>query len=400
MISKKIFIFFLSILILIWCADNKNQMTNPSSVNWLAKDIESVEKIESRVKDFPPADTITHSQKISEWNVTITEWISGLDVPWELAFIDDETALVTERSGTIRKIVNWELQSTPFWEAPSLERGEWWLMWLALHPDYENNGYIYVMYTYRKENGMDIANKVVRLLESDTWVTIDTTIVDDIPAKLYHNWGRIHFWPDEKLYISTWDASNPQIAQDLGSLGGKILRVNDDGTIPDDNPFENSLIFSYGHRNPQWITWNESNDLFISGHGPSWEFGLRAKDRVDSITPWTNYWWPEAYGPDQWYPNPLAYWPDSATPPWGMAFWNGSLFVATLLSASLIQLDIEKTDTWYMLTNENRWFEWTYGRLRDVTVWADGNLYLLTSNGDGRNWWIDWDDIILKIEKK
>jgi quinoprotein glucose dehydrogenase len=190
------------------------------------------------------------------------------------------------------------------------------------------------------------------------------------------------------------------IAQELESLWWKILRLNDDGTIPSDNPFPDSPVYSLWHRNPQGIAWNDSGDLFMSTHGPSWEFGLYAKDRVDYITAWTDYGWPTAYGPDQWYPNPLAYWPDSATPPGWMAFWNGSLFLATLKSAALVQLDIEQTDEWYELISENRWFEWEYGRLRDVTVWPDGNLYILTSNGDGRSGGIGWDDVILKVEKK
>lgn len=339
--------------------------------------------------------------KLSQWDVHITQWIGRLDVPWELAFIDESTALVTQRWGTINKIVNGELIFDPYWEAPLIERGEGGLMGLALHPNYSENGYIYTMYTYRKDFSLETANKVVRLQEnSEGKLDIESTILDDIPARLYHNGGRIHFGPDDKLYIATGDASNPDIAQDLDSLWWKILRLNDDGTIPADNPFPDSPVYSLGHRNPQGIAWNDSGDLFISTHGPSWEFGLRAKDRVDYITPGTDYGWPTAYGPDQWYPDPLAYWPDEATPPGGMAFWNGSLFVATLKSASLVQLDISQTDDWYELISENRWFEGEYGRLRDVTAWPDWNLYVLTSNWDGRSGGIWWDDVILKIEKK
>lgn len=341
--------------------------------------------------DFSPMD-------IEDINTSV--WVDGLDIPWELVFIDDTTALVTQRGGTVNKIINGKLDTNPYWEAPSIERWEGGLMWLALHPNYQENGFIYAMYTYRKDFSLTTANKVVRLIEVDGKLEIESTIVDDIPAKLYHNGGRIRFGPDDKLYVTTWDASEPDISQDLSSLWGKILRVNDDGSIPDDNPFPDSLIYSYGHRNPQWIAWNSYWDLFMSTHGPSWEFGLRAKDRVDYITPGTNYGWPLAYGLDQWYPNPIAYWPEIATPPGWMEFWNGSLYLATLKSAALVQLNIQKISDWYELTSENRWFEGEYGRLRDATVWPDWNLYVLTSNGDGRSGGIWWEDMILKIEKK
>lgn len=393
---QKWIVLFITLWLLSACTQNSDswlQQTTSSDIQ--TQDIDPLE---------PPTQILANTDKnwiLSQQDVIVSRWIDWLDVPWELAFIDDTTALVTQRWGTINKIINWELQEQPYWEAPSIERGEWGLMWLAIHPDYEENGYIYAMYTYRKDFSLATANKVVRLQEnSDSKLKIERTILDDIPAKLYHNGGRIHFGPDNKLYITTWDASNPEISQDLDSLWGKILRLNDDGTIPEDNPFPDSPVYSLGHRNPQGIAWNESWDLFMSTHWPSWEFGLRAKDRVDHIIAWTDYGWPTAYGPDQWYPNPIAYWPDEATPPGGMAFWNGSLYLATLKSAALLKLDIEFLWDWYLLTSEERWFEWEYGRLRDVTVWPDWNLYVLTSNWDGRSWGIGWDDVILKIEVK
>jgi len=356
------------------------------------------ENTQTSIQNTFKTESQNSSEKLSQSDVSVTPFTTWLDVPWELVFIDDATALVTQRWGTINKVIDGEQMVDPYWEAPSIERGEWGLMGLALHPNYEQNGYIYTMYTTRDDSNMSI-NKVVRLVEQGDTLTIDQIILDDIPAELYHNWGRIQFWPDQKLHITTGDARDPSISQDLDSLGWKILRLNDDGTIPSDNPFENSPVYSYWHRNPQGLAWNEQGDLFMSTHGPSWEFGLTAKDRIDYITPWTNYGWPEAYGPDQGYPNPIAYWPDEATPPWDMVFWNGSLFVATLKSAALLQLDIEQTDDGYDLLSESRWFEWEYGRLRDVSVWPDGNLYILTSNWDGRSWWVGWEDMILKIEK-
>jgi len=139
----------------------------------------------------------------------------------------------------------------------------------------------------------------------------------------------------------------------------------------------------------------------MSTHGPSWEFGLTAKDRVDYIIPGTNYGWPEVYGPnEEWYPNPIAYWPDTPTPPGWIVFWNGSLFVPTMKSEVLIKLNLEKNEDSYQLGSEERWFEWEYGRLRNIVEWPDGNLYLMTTNDDGRGWSNAGDDIILQIKRK
>ncbi|NDK09567.1 PQQ-dependent sugar dehydrogenase [Candidatus Gracilibacteria bacterium] len=342
------------------------------------------------------------NKSVNQDDITISPWIEGLDTPWELVFVDSDTALVTQRRGVISIIKNGVLQSDPYWEAPSTEFGEGGLMGLEKDPNYENNGFLYTMYGTDKDTNIDgYITKVVRLKENSAGeLEINKILIDNIPAAKYHDGGRIKFGPDDKLYITTGDATNPDLAQDLNSLAGKILRINSDGSIPNDNPFENSPVYSYGHRNPQGLAWNEAGDLFMSTHGPSGEFGLTAKDRVDYITAGTNYGWPEAYGPDQGFPNPLAYWPDTATPPGGMVFWNESLYVATMNSETLVKLDIENSQETYKLINEERWFEGEYGRLRNIIEGPDNNLYLMTTNADGRGSIGPGKDIIYKVSIK
>ena len=255
------------------------------------------------------------------------------------------------------------------------------------------------MYMY--QDGDIYKEKIVRLIDEWDKAVEDSTIIDNIPAAKYHNGWRIKFWPDGKLYITTWDAREPDIAQDMNSLWWKILRINSDGSIPLDNPFESSPIYTLWHRNPQWITWEpETQTAFISTHGPSGEFLLTARDRVDVLKPWANYWWPIVAWYSEDYEDPLAYWPETATPPSGMTFWNGSLFVATLKSETLLQLEVQKSWDAWELVSENRWLQNKHGRLRDAVVWPDWNLYILTSNADGRGEAETWGDIILKIEKK
>ncbi|MDZ7672918.1 MAG: PQQ-dependent sugar dehydrogenase [Halanaerobiales bacterium] len=196
------------------------------------------------------------------------------------------------------------------------------------------------------------------------------------------------------------------MAQKMDNLGGKILRVNPDGSIPSDNPYENSYIYSLGHRNPQGLDWHpETKQLFISEHGPSGEEGLRGRDRIMVIKPGGNYGWPNSIGyfEDNEYENPLIMW-EGATPPSGIAFYNNDLYVATLGSQSLIRIKLEHISNYnYKVEQIERLFakgsyDGKYGRLRDIIVGPDNNLYLLTSNLDGRGNPQPGDDKILKLE--
>ena len=218
------------------------------------------------------------------------------------------------------------------------------------------------------------------------------------------NGGRIQFGPDGKLYITTGDAGNPDLSQDLNSLGGKILRINSDGTIPDDNPWKNSPVYSLGHRNPQGLDWDESGKLVATEHGPS---GLRgiAHDEINLIIPGKNYGWPDVIGDEtkEGFQNPLLHSGDDTWAPSGAEFyegdkipqWTGKYFVATLRGNHLHLIDLDLDNT--KVLSHEKLFENDFGRLRDVATGPDGFLYLLTSNNDGRGLPQHNDDRILRI---
>ena len=189
------------------------------------------------------------------------------------------------------------------------------------------------------------------------------------------------------LYISTGDAINPSLSQDIKSLAGKILRINNDGTIPDDNPFENSPVFSYGHRNSQGFDWNSENILVASEHGPSGEKG-RAHDEINIIKPGQNYGWPEIVGDseDLRFINPALHSGDVTWAPSGVMYydsekipeWKDRFFVATLRGAHVMVLHIEDEQ----IISTEKIFVDDYGRIRQLIQSPDGDIFMLTSNGE------------------
>jgi len=167
-------------------------------------------------------------------------------------------------------------------------RGEGGLLGIAVHPRFAENQLIYLYYTYERSGGL--ANKVVRFkFEGDSLVSGET-VIENIPGATIHDGGRIKFGPDGFLYITTGDASVPESAQDRSSLAGKILRLKDDGSIPPDNPFPDSPVYSYGHRNPQGLAWDADEKLWATEHGSA------ATDELNLIEPGRNYGWPTIRG--------------------------------------------------------------------------------------------------------
>jgi glucose/arabinose dehydrogenase len=338
-------------------------------------------------------------------NFVVETFVEGLEVPWELVFLPDGRALVTERPGRIRMIDKGKLLDTPYASFHVSSVGEGGLMGLALHPDYPREPYLYVMYTYR--DGFKLYNKVERLRDTGKAAVPDKVIVEKLPAARFHNGGRISFGPDRMLYVCTGDATHPETAQDRAILGGKILRFTPEGSIPKDNPFGNSPVYAFGLRNPQGLAWDpETGSLFSSVHGPTGEFGLYGKDSVNIIQKGGNYGWPRVLGKVDMKPyvDPIVFWP-KATPPAGMTFFRRDLYIATLKAESLIRIGLERTGRGYTVTTIERLFgkDWSsgkYGRLRDVVVGPDSNLYVLTSNRDGRGNARKGDDKILKLTYK
>ncbi len=204
----------------------------------------------------------------------------NLEVPWAIAFAPDGRIFVTERIGQLRVIENGVLNPEPvtILDVGGFEGG---LLGIALDPNFEKNHYIYLYYTYN--DFLSTFNKLSRFTESENTLSDEKILLDKIPGGPFHDGGRIKFGPDGKLFITTGEAGNTSLAQDLNSLGGKILRINSDGTIPEDNPFSNSPIYSLGHRNPQGLDWDPvTGKLVISEHGPSGERGF-AHDEVNVI---------------------------------------------------------------------------------------------------------------------
>ncbi|MBK9260660.1 MAG: PQQ-dependent sugar dehydrogenase [Polyangiaceae bacterium] len=332
----------------------------------------------------------------------VQTWIQNLEIPWSLAFLPDGRALVSERPGRIRLIKNDRLVEQPYVKIDVASVGEGGLMGLAVHPRFPEEPYVYAMHTVRV--GGELFNRVIRLRDHGTTAAMDKVIIDRIPGYRVHDGGRIAFGPDGMLYVTTGDTWEAEIAQDLDSLGGKILRVAPDGSIPQDNPFEGSPIYSYGHRNPQGLAWHpRTNHLFSSEHGPSGEFGLRGHDSIDVIQKGGNYGWPLVLGDVDMAPyvDPIIMW-KQATPPAGMAFLNEDLYIATLRSEALVRVELAQRGGSYEVTAIERlfardWDDGVYGRLRDVVRGPDGSLYVLTSNRDGRGTPRPGDDKILRL---
>ena len=326
---------------------------------------------------------------------------SGLQVPWSLTFAPDGRLFFTERTGAVRVIQNGQLLPEPWAVLPAARLGEGGLLGLALDPQFATNGFVYLYYTYRDSQG-EAWNRLSRLVERDGKGTEETVLLDRIPASGIHNGGRVKFGPDGKLYVTTGDAADRSLAQSLDSLAGKILRLNPDGSIPLDNPFPGSPVYSYGHRNPQGLAWHPvTGKLYATEHGPS------AHDEVNILEPGNNYGWPNLSGQGgaPQFRDPIIESGGSTWAPSGATFytggrllpdWQGSLFYAALRGSHLHRLALGGPDFSQVQESEEL-FDGEFGRLRDVVQGPDGLLYFSTSNRDGRGSPQSADDRILRI---
>lgn len=338
---------------------------------------------------------------------TIEPFVRDLEVPWSIVFTSDSRILVNERPGRLRVIENGVLRKEPLREFKDISSGsEEGLMGLALDPDYTTNKLIYLSYAYEK-NG-DLMVKVVRFQDNGSSLSEETIIFDGIPAEKYHAGCRLRFGPDKKLYITTGDAGERKLAQDLSKLHGKILRINGDGTIPSDNPFANSPVWSYGHRNPQGIDWYPGTEVMWSTeHGPSGFDGPGGGDEVNVIVKGQNYGWPEVSHTDskEGMVSPLLVFTPAEAPASGMFYKSGKIaeFKNTFLFGCLkgqgiMVVSVDPNDPGKQLSF--RKIADTYGRIRDITEGPDGNIYFSSSNKDGRGNEQDGDDKIYRIETK
>ena len=321
----------------------------------------------------------------------------NLSIPWSIDFAPDGRIFFSERTGTLNVIEN-SIQKQIM--SLNVGGGEGGMLGIALDPDFESNHYIYIYYTYNEF--LSTKNKLVRFVESNNVLTEDKILLENIPGASYHDGGRIKFGPDGKLYVTTGDAGDSNLSQRLDSIAGKILRINSDGIIPDDNPFSDSAVYSFGHRNPQGIDWDEFGVLVASEHGPSGWRGV-AHDEINVIQAGANYGWPDVIGDEikDGLTNPTLHSGDDTWAPSGASFyygeeipqWNGKYFVASLRGQHLLMIDF---DSDYNVISHEKLFLGEFGRLRDVVQGPDG-LYILTSNQDGRGNPSLNDDRILRV---
>ncbi|GAA4769220.1 PQQ-dependent sugar dehydrogenase [Citricoccus nitrophenolicus] len=306
---------------------------------------------------------------------------SGLEAPWSVAF-HEGVPLVSERdsarileldaSGAAREVATVE---------DVAPRGEGGLLGLAVH-----EGFLYAYLTAGDENRVERypltgGPGALELGEAET-------VLDGLPAAGIHNGGRIAFGPDGMLYATTGDAGGGRDAQDLDSLAGKILRLTPEGGVPPDNPFEGSPVYSYGHRNPQGIAWDDEGTLYAS------EFGQNTWDELNVIEAGANYGWPEVEGiaGREGFVDPVQQWAPAEASPSGIAVTEGTIHIANLRGERLLEVPLDA------LGESSERLVGQQGRLRDVAVAPDGSLWVLTNNTDGRGDPGPDDDRILRLD--
>jgi glucose/arabinose dehydrogenase len=293
---------------------------------------------------------------------------SGLDVPWDMAFLPDGGVLVSLRnSGEVALVRPGAEPITVGKVSNVVANGEGGLLGLALSPTFAKDGALYAYHSAATDN------RIVRLTYTGGALTGGDVIVSGIPKSANHNGGRIRFGPDGMLYAGTGDASTGANAQNLSSLGGKILRMHPDGSVPSDNPFS-SLVWSYGHRNVQGLGWDATDRMFAS------EFGQNAYDELNLIRPGGNYGWPVVEGAsnDSRFVAPLQTWPVADASPSGIAVTDaGVVYMAALRGQRLWRVVIGADGA---VTSTVASYQGVYGRLRAVAIGPDRRLWILTSN--------------------
>ena len=342
----------------------------------------------------------------SQTSFKVETVVENLQVPWSIVWAPDGRMIFTERPGRVRAYENGRLRAEPLFVVPDVEpKGESGLMSIVLHPQFASNHLLYLSYAYNA-NGQQV--RVVRYRETPSGFTERKVIVESIPAAQFHAGCRLRFGPDGKLYITTGDATERELAQQLGSLAGKTLRLNDDGAVPNDNPFvgqPNSRpeIWTYGNRNGQGIDFQPgTNLLWETEHGPSGFDGPGGGDEVNILERGKNYGWPVIHhrATHEGMESPVLEYTPACAPASGM-FYRGSqfpqfknnFFFGCLVGTRIIRVVLNGRQ---VVSQENL-LEKKYGRIRDIAEGPDGFIYFSTSNRDGRGSPANDDDRILRL---
>jgi glucose/arabinose dehydrogenase len=316
---------------------------------------------------------------------------TGLNSPWGLAPVPGGGLLVSSRDdATITRIDEKTGKKTELGEVPGVApEGEGGLLGIALSPDFAADHMVYAYFTSASDN------RIVRMLydakkPAGQQLGAPDTVFKGIPKGFVHNGGRIAFGPDKMLYAGTGESGDTGLSQDKESLGGKILRLTPEGEPAPGNPFPDSPVYSFGHRNVQGLAWDDKQRLFAA------EFGQDTWDELNAIKPGDNYGWPEAEGrsDDSGYHDPLAQWGTDEASPSGIALAEGSVWMAGLRGERLWRVPLKGTEA---AADPQAFLEGDYGRLRTVVAAGADRLWLTTSNTDGRGGPKDGDDRILEL---
>lgn len=348
----------------------------------------------------PEGQVPVHAQKV----------VTGLEVPWSLAFLPDGDWLVTERPGRLRRVRQGKLLPRPLATIDIGDTSEGGLLGLAVDPHFPQTRAVY-LYVTRAKDGKP-TNSVERWVISPdgATATLDRALLEGIPAARFHDGGRLRIGPDGMLYVGVGDALEHDDAQKLASPNGKLLRITLDGKPAPGNPFPRSPVFLLGVRNTEGFDWLDAHTLVVADHGPTGEYkGWRGHDELNVARAGDNLGWPRVHGCDaaKGMVVPDLTW-EQAMPPGGALVyrghaipqWTGSVLMGVLGAKQLHRVVLDPKNPHHVLSHEG-YFEGDppkgFGRLRDVVQGPDGALYVTTSNCDGRGTCPEEKDAILRI---
>lgn len=327
--------------------------------------------------------------------VEVDTVFTGLDIPWEIIYGPDGYIWTTERKGIVSRIDPVAKTKTVILNLTSgvYQASESGMLGMALHPDFENTPEVFLAYTYGSFS--NIRERIVKYTYNGVSLINPVTLIEDITGNTTHIGARFQFLPDNTLIVSTGDAQNTSLPQNINSLSGKILRMNTDGTIPVDNPIPNSYVYSFGHRNVQGIVRAPNGIIYLSEHGAS------SDDEFQILDVNRNYGWPNVEGfcnlaGEQSFcaannvMEPLAVWTPTIAPSDMIWYENplfpefdGKILMSVLKDKKIVAIDLNADGTEYV--SETHYLTNQFGRLRDICEGADKELYLATNGASWSN---------------